>query len=259
MTIEAVVYEKDERVVRLAINRPADRNPLNAQVMELLHQGIARAQADGDVRAIVLTGAGDRTFCAGGDLKPGAKTFAFDYADPSTAYARLLTAAIGCNIPLIARVNGHCMAGGMGLLSMCDMAVATDTALFGLPEVKLGLFPMQVDALLQRLISRRKLVEMSLTGEPIDAADALKIGLVNYVVPPDKLDEKVDWLLGRLLDKSPVAIRRGKYAMEAIADMALPQSIAYMATQLGTLALTEDASEGLAAFNEKRAPNWPGR
>ncbi|MGE3864708.1 MAG: enoyl-CoA hydratase/isomerase family protein [Burkholderiaceae bacterium] len=259
MSNEAVLYQEQGGVVRLTINRPADRNPLSSEVIQLLHAGLRRAQADASVRAIVLTGAGDRTFCAGGDLKPGAKSFVFDYTDPSTHYARLLNAAAECTMPLIARINGHCMAGGMGLLGMCDMAIASSNAIFGLPEVKIGLFPMQVDALLQRLIPRRKLIELSLTGEPIDAVEAKEIGLINYHVPPAELDAKVDWLLGRLLDKSPTAIRRGKHAMEAISDMTLPQAIAYMATQLGTLALTEDATEGLAAFNEKRAPKWPGR
>jgi enoyl-CoA hydratase/carnithine racemase len=259
MTTDAVLYQEAGGVVRLTINRQADRNPLSTEVIGLLRDGLRRAQSSPDVRAIVLTGAGERTFCAGGDLKPGAKSFVFDYTDPGTHFARLLNAATECTIPMVARVNGHCMAGGMGLLGMCDLAVASSSAIFGLPEVKIGLFPMQVDALLQRLIPRRKLIEMSLTGEPIDAPEALAIGLINYHVPAAELDAKVDWLLARLLDKSPTAIRRGKHAMESISDMTLPQAVAYMATQLGTLALTEDAREGLSAFNEKRAPKWPGR
>ena len=161
-------------------------------------------------------------------------------------------------LPLIARVNGHAMAGGMGLIGMCDMAIGVDTARFGMPEVKIGIFPMQIMAVLQRLIPSRKLYEMALTGEPIPAAEALKLGLLNYVVPAAELDAKVDWLLSRLLNK-PTAIRRGKYAMRITEQLNFDQAAVFMEAQIGTLALTEDAAEGRAAFIEKRAPVWPGR
>ena len=147
----------------------------------------------------------------------------------------------------------------MALLAMADMAVAVNTARFGLPEVKIGMFPLQVDALLQRLIPRRKMVEMSLTGEPITADEALSIGLVNHLAAPGELDAKLDWLLSRLLDKSPTAVRLGKQSMECVADMNLSQSLTFMAQQLGIMALTEDSKEGLAAFSEKRAPIWTNR
>ena len=128
-----------------------------------------------------------------------------------------------------------------------------------MPEVKVGVFPMQIMAVLQRLIPPRKLYEMALTGEPIDAAEALALGLVNYIVPPAELDAKVDWLLNRLLDKSPTSIRRGKYAMRQAEDMSFDNAAVFMEAQIGTLALTEDAAEGRQAFIEKRRPNWPGR
>src|SRR6185312_2186923 len=131
-------------------------------------------------------------------------------------FVKLMKQARDLTVPLIARVNGHTMAGGMGLMGMCDMAVTVDTARFGMPEVKVGIFPMQIMAVLQRLIPSRKLYEMALTGEPIDAAEALALGLVNYVVPAADLDAKLDWLLNRLLDKSPTAIRRGKGTSEQV-------------------------------------------
>jgi enoyl-CoA hydratase/carnithine racemase len=151
------------------------------------------------------------------------------------------------------------MAGGLGLIGMCDMAISVDTARFGMPEVKIGIFPMQIMAVLQRLIPPRKLYEMALTGEPVTAAEALEIGLLNYVVPASALDLKLDWLLARLLDKSPTAIRRGKYAMRITEQLNFDQSAVFMESQIGTLALTEDAAEGRAAFIEKRAPVWPNR
>jgi methylglutaconyl-CoA hydratase len=254
-----VLYETRGPVAWITINRAEARNALSTEVVLGLIDALHRVAQDPDARVAVLTGAGDRAFCAGGDLKAGQKTFVFDYAHPSSDVARLFQLATRVPKPLIARVNGHVMAGGMGLLAMCDLAIAVDSALFGLPEVKIGMFPMQVDALLQRLIPRRKLVEMSLTGEPLTAQEAVAIGLVNHTCPAEQLDAKLDWFLARLLDKAPTAIRLGKHALETIADMTLPQAMEYMADQLGKIALTEDGREGLRAFNEKRAPVWTGR
>jgi enoyl-CoA hydratase/carnithine racemase len=151
------------------------------------------------------------------------------------------------------------MAGGFGLLAICDLAIAAEHALFGLPEVKVGLFPMQVLAVLQHLIGRRHLTELCLTGEPISAAQAAHIGLVNRVVAASDLDDAVAAQLARLLDKSPTAIRRGKYAMQAIESMAFEESMRFMEGQIGLLASTEDALEGMAAFRERRPPQWRGK
>lgn len=254
-----VTYESRGPVAWITINRAEARNALSPDVVLGLSDAMRRAGEDTQARVVVLTGAGDRAFCAGGDLKAGQNTFEFDYARPSSDIARMFRAATQLPKPLVARVNGHVMAGGMGLLAMCDLAVAVDSAQFGLPEVKIGLFPMQVDALLQRLIPRRKLLEMNLTGEPLTAQEALTIGLVNHICPRDQLDAKMDWFLARLLDKAPTAQRLGKHALETIADMSMPQALDYMADQLGKIVLTEDGREGLRAFNEKRAPVWTGR
>ena len=253
-----VLLERRGPAFWITINRPEKRNAIHAGVVAAMREGIRQAHMEPDVRAIVVTGAGDKAFCAGGDLQPG-KGFAFDYAKPRVDYADLLRDAQNATLPIIARVNGTCMAGGMGLLCMADMAVVADHALFGLPEVKVGVFPMQVLSLLQNLIPRRVMREWALTGEPIGAQDALDAGLVNYVVPAAELDAKTDWLLSRLTDKSPTAIRRGKYAMRAIEAMSFDQAIAYTENQIALLAMTEDAKEGLAAFNERRKPVWTGR
>ncbi len=145
------------------------------------------------------------------------------------------------------------------MLAMCDMVVSTSKALFGLPEVKIGMFPMQVAALMQTMIPRRKFDEMCITGELISATEALEYGLVNYVIEPEELDDKVTWLVNRTINKSPTAIRRGKYALRAISDMTFEQALAHMESQIALLTLTEDANEGLAAFNEKRDPEWTGK
>ena len=258
MENDDVQHERRGQAFWITISRPEKRNAINASVIEGLAEGYRLADADPDVRVIVLTGAGEEAFCAGADLQPG-KCFGFDPARPNGDYADLLRLAQNATKPAIARVNGACMAGGLGLLCMVDMAVAADRARFGLPEVKVGVFPMQVLSLLQTLVPRRLIHEWCITGEPFDAAMALSAGLVNYVVPSAELDAKVAWLINRVVDKSPTAIRRGKYAMRAIASMSFDEAIAYTESQIALVAMTEDAKEGLAAFAQKRKPIWTGR
>lgn len=255
---DAVLTAKSGHVLTITINRPDKRNAMNAEVVAGIAAGWRAAHADDDVRVIVLTGAGDKAFCAGADLG-GGQNFFQDFSKPNGDYADLLRLAQNGTKPSIARVNGTCMAGGMGLLCMTDMAVAADDAVFGLPEVKVGVFPMQVLSLLQLTVPRRLVAEWCLTGEPFGAAEALAAGLVNHVAPAAALDAKVDWLVGRLVDKSPTAIRRGKYAMRAIHAMSFDEAIAYTEGQIALTAATEDAKEGIKAFQEKRKPVWTGR
>ena len=255
----AVRYDVRARAAWLTIDRAESRNALNPAAVAELRAGLARAQADPGVRVVVLTGAGERAFCAGADLKPASGSFEPDFSQTTNDFADLLREGRSCSLPLLARVNGHCLAGGMGLLAMCDLAVAVDNALFGLPEVKVGLFPMQVIAVLRDLVPARLLAEMCLTGEPLSASDARAAGLVNYVAARETLDDKVAWLLERLVDKSPTAQRRGKYALRACAGMDFSEALAFLESQIGTLALTEDAREGRLAFAERRAPQWTNR
>ncbi|MFT3937876.1 enoyl-CoA hydratase/isomerase family protein [Rhodopseudomonas sp.] len=259
MSNDVVIIEKRDQALWITINRPDKRNAINAGVVEGITRGWKQAHDDAEVRVIVLTGAGDKAFCAGADLQSTGAAFSFDFSKPNVDYADLLRLAQNATKPSIARVNGTCMAGGMGLLCMTDMAVAADNVQFGLPEVKVGVFPMQVMSLLQDIAPRRLIAEWSLTGEPFDAATAREAGLLNYAVPAAELDAKVEWLAKRLTDKSPTAIRRGKYAMRAIASMSFDESIAYTESQIALLAMTEDAKEGLKAFAEKRKPVWPGK
>ncbi len=258
MSDASVLHDKRGHAFWITINRPDKRNALNASVIAGIVDGFRRAHEDNDVRVIVLTGAGDKAFCAGADLQPGAG-FAFDLSQPNLAYADMLRMAQNATKPTIARINGVCMAGGIGLLCMTDMAVAADNVVFGLPEVKVGVFPMQVLSLLQAIAPPRLVREWCFTGEPFTAIEAKDAGLLNHVVPAAELDAKVDWLVGRLIDKSPTAIRRGKYAMRALASMSFDQGIAYTESQIALLAMTQDAKEGLAAFAEKRKPVWTGK
>jgi methylglutaconyl-CoA hydratase len=259
MTDNSVILEKRKDAFWITVNRPDKRNALNGEVIGGLARGYREAHDDKDVRVIVLTGAGDKAFCAGADLQNSGAAFAMDFSRPNGDFADLLRLSQNATKPAIARVGGVCMAGGMGLLCMTDMAVAVDQAIFGLPEVKIGVFPMQVLSLLQSMVPPRIVNEWALTGEPFDAKAAQAAGLLNHVVPAAELDAKVEWLIGRIVDKSPTAIRRGKYAMRAIASMSFDQSIAYTESQIALLAMTEDAREGLKAFSEKRRPLWAGK
>ena len=228
----SVLLEKRNNAFWITINRPEKRNAINGEVVAGIARGYRTAHDDNDVRVIVLTGAGDKAFCAGADLQATGAAFATDFAKPNVDYADLLRLSQNATKPSIARVGGVCMAGGMGLLCMTDLAVAADHVMFGLPEVKVGVFPMQVLSLLQSIAPRRLIAEWAITGEPFDAATAQAAGLLNYAVPSNELDAKVDWLIGRIVDKSPTAIRRGKYAMRAIASMSFDEAIAYTESQI---------------------------
>ena len=254
-TTEELLVEQRGPVLWLTIQREERRNSMSHSVLAGMSGAITAAQGNRAIRAIVITGCGTKAFCAGADLQ-SAKAFTTDYSEPLGHLAQLLRVARASYVPLIARVNGACMAGGFGLLSMCDMAVASRHAIFGLPEVKVGVFPAQVLSVLQHLIPRRVLAEMCLTGEPITSAQALEFNLVNYV--DDDVDERLQWLLARLLDKSPAAIRRGIYTMKKVESMGFEESMSFTESQIALFTLSNDAKEGQKAFQEKRKPVWTG-
>lgn len=245
----------------ITINRPQRRNAINAEVIGAIDGAIREAGGREDLRAIVLTGAGDKVFCAGGDLAPNADgvPFTVDPSRPRNFVVDLLKTIEDCDLPIVARVNGHALAGGLGLVCACDLAVASSSATFGTPETKIGLFPMMILPHMMRVLPRRRLMELCITGEAITADDALAIGLVNHVVPADELDAKLDWLLQRIVTRSPSAVRLGMMAVQAMGDMGLREALDYAQLMLPMMARTEDAREGLRAFQEKRSPAWTGR
>lgn len=260
MSEAPILCERRDAVLWITIDRPERRNALNNEVLRGIASGLRDVRDDNSTRAIVITGSGDRAFCAGGDLgSDSGSPFEFDPARPRNPMIELFTEFEACEVPTIARINGHALAGGLGLVCACDLAVATDKATLGVPETAVGLFPMMILPYLQRTLPHRKLMEWCITGMRWSAAEALEAGLLNYVVPSEQLDEKMDWLLARILDKSPTAIRLGKMAFHAIQDMTLPQAFEYTQLMLPTMSRTEDAAEGFRAFREKRSPDWPGR
>ena len=248
--------EQRGEVLWLTITREARRNAMSADVLRGIAEGLDRAEADPDIRVVVITGVGDKAFCAGADLQSGAP-FGADLSNPHGAAAELFRRVRRATVPLIARVNGACYAGGIGLMAMCDLAVAAESATFALPEIKVAVFPAQVLGVLQHLLPRRVLIEMCLTGDPIDARRALALELVNAVATD--LDAEVDRLIGRLLAGSPAAMRRGLYTLKQMERMAFEESLAFAESQIALFALTDDAKEGIAAFTEKRKPHWTGR
>lgn len=258
-TTNELSIEQRGAVLWLTITREERRNAMSHGLLASMALAIAAAQTQRSIRAIVITGAGTKAFCAGADLQSD-NAFTTNDPTPRGHLAELLRVARASTVPLVARVNGACMAGGMGLLGMCDMAVAASHAVFGLPEVKVGVFPAQVLCVLQHLIPRRKLVEMCLTGEPITAVEALEYKLVNYVSGAERdVDATLQWLLDRLLDKSPAAIRHGLYAMKTMDTMEFDESLAFAEAQIARISATDDAMEGQKAFREKRKPVWPGQ
>ncbi len=244
------------RALWIWIDREHRRNAMNKAVLAGIEAAVAAAQADPTTRAIVLTGVGRKAFCAGADLSGGTDTFTLGLDEPMTDFGKLARQVRDCGVPVVGRINGDCVAGGMALMGLCDLAVVAANARFGLPEAKVGVFPMQVLVFLRNTIGARHINELCLTGELIDANRAYQIGLANYVVPFEDLDARVEALLGKLCDMSPVALRRGKYAIAAMERMAFPEAMAFAETLISVTSLTHDATEGLAAFNERRKPRW---
>ncbi|MFY9588358.1 MAG: enoyl-CoA hydratase/isomerase family protein, partial [Actinomycetota bacterium] len=209
--METVLYETDGPVARVTINRPDKRNALNVTVMRELRAAMGSAGEDANVRVVVLTGAGDKAFSAGGDL--GGFTAEQSKVEQHRLRGTLTDlfedmARLGK--PVVGRVNGHALAGGFGLLCACDLAVAADTAEFGMPEINMGLWPFIITAVVSRRLPRAKALELMMTGERVGAADALAWGVVNQVVPATDLDKAVDELAAKLASKSPAIMRLGK-------------------------------------------------
>jgi enoyl-CoA hydratase/carnithine racemase len=251
-------HERRGSALWVWIDREHRRNALNSAVLTGIETAMRHAENDRSIRCIVLTGAGEKAFCAGADLSDGTANFRDESDEPTTQFGRLLRVVRTARVPLIARVNGACVAGGMALMAMCDLAIAAEHARFGLPEVKVGVFPMQVLVLLRGILQARHINELCLTGALIDAARAAEIGLVNELSPAAELDARIDALVAKLHDASPAAMHRGKQAIFAMEMMSFYEALAFAEGQIALAASSADAREGLAAFNEKRKPGWAG-
>ncbi|GAA2435955.1 enoyl-CoA hydratase-related protein [Actinomadura vinacea] len=262
---ETVLYEVAEGVARITLNRPEARNALSDQMVDELLEAFGRARADDAVRVIVLTGAGDRAFCAGADLGGlgQAQREGRSVADPDAVRAsapyRLFTAFPGLGKPIIARLAGHAVAGGLGLAAACDLVIAADDVKLGTPEVNVGLWPMMIMAIVNRNVPPKHAFKLYYTGQRISAAEGREIGLVTEVVPRAELDARVDGLARVIAAKSPLGLRKGREAFFAIEGRPLEDQVAHLLGELVELAGSADAKEGISAFLEGREPNFQGR
>ncbi|MDX1620109.1 MAG: enoyl-CoA hydratase-related protein, partial [Nitriliruptorales bacterium] len=220
------------------------------------------AREDDGIRVVVLTGAGDGVFCAGADLARGlgdADAGAVAQHDSRGALIDLFDAIAELDKPLVGRINGHALAGGFGVALACDLLVATEEATFGTPEVKVGLWPFVISAVIVEHLGPKRALDLMMTGRRLPAAEALEWGLVNRVAAADGLDDAVDDLVGQLLRASPVALTLGRRSYHRSRGMSPRDAMAYLHGMLDLALETEDVAEGIAAFFEKREPDWPGR
>ncbi|MGV3550650.1 enoyl-CoA hydratase-related protein [Rhizobium sp.] len=249
-----VLIERRGPALWLILNRPDRHNALNVAMTEALVAALGRASTDPSIRAVVLTGAGERSFCSGADLKEGARMFMSDGG--ANPVANVLRALQDCARPVIARINGTALAGGFGLAAGCDLAYAADHARFGLPEVRVGVFPMMIATRLLHQVPERRMRELALLGETIGAQEAVGWNIVNSAVPAAKLDAVIEDAVVKLTLAAPSALAAGKAALYDIADLDRKAALAYAERAIARLGESAEAAEGRAAFAEKRRPAW---
>jgi enoyl-CoA hydratase/carnithine racemase len=253
-------YAVDGPIARVTINRPERRNAMSFEVMSGLRDAMRRAHDDESVRVVVLTGAGDRAFCAGADLTGVADNAGAVAAhDDRGLLADLFRDMWGLGKPTIARVRGYALAGGFGLAMACDLVVAADDAQFGTPEVNVGLWPFMITVPLLRTLSPRVALDLMATGRRVDAAEAMRLGIVNRVVAVSELDAEVDRLAGELAARSPLVMRLGRDSFYRALELRADDALDYLQSMLTITTLSDDAAEGVAAFAQKREPRWTGR
>ncbi len=243
----------------ITLFNPERRNAIGPQMVNELLYALADAHDDDDIRVIVLTGEG-KAFCAGGDFaQMSGGSDGGPELPPKGDYADLLLAMVRAEKPIIARVNGHAMGGGLGLVAASTFAVAEESAKLGTPEIDVGLFPMMIMAVLARLVPRRALLDMMLLGKKLTAEEARAIGIVNVVAPAAELDDVTKRYVDGIVSKSPITMALGLRAFAQQDDMDLASALPMLRGKLAECLATEDAQEGLMAFLEKRTPAWKGR
>jgi enoyl-CoA hydratase/carnithine racemase len=260
---DELLVDRSGPVLTLTINRPERRNAMTWAVIAELREQIAVARDDPSVRVVVLTGAGDKAFCAGADLSGMAPRDPSGPGDPFADHhaargwlAELFEEMWHLGKPTVARVQGWAMAGGLGLALACDMVVASERARFGAPELDVGLWPYMVTVPMLRSMPPKKALEMMMTSRVVDAEEAGRIGFVNRVVAHDRLDEEVADLAAVLASKPPGVMRLGRESFYAVLDSAATEALPYLHAMLTVTSQTAEAAEGIAAFIEKRPPAW---
>ena len=257
--LEQVLLTTEGHIATVTLNRPEQRNPLSAVMLGDLAAAFRWCRDESDVRVVILTGAG-RVFCAGADLS----TFDGEMTGLERYRSRdlfvdlfILMAELGK--PIVGRINGHALAGGLGLACSCDILVSVDTATFGTPEINVGIWPMMIQAILSRSIPRKVLLEMEMLGDRWTATQLQSLGIINRVVPLEQLDSAVKEIADQLAKKSPVAMRLGRDSFYRQQDMDFRAALHYLHGQFLLVSQTEDSREGIKAFFEKREPDFKGQ
>jgi enoyl-CoA hydratase/carnithine racemase len=258
--ISEALLEVHDSTATVTLNRPEQRNPLSAGMMRDLRTAFRWCREASEVSVVILTGAGDRAFCAGADLS----AFGGDASPLERHHARhelvdLFLDMTRLGKPIVGSINGHALAGGFGLACTCDLLVAVDTATFGAPEINVGIWPMMIQAVLSRNVPRKILLEMVMLGDRWSATQLQHFGVVNRVVPAAKLVEETHALAARLAEKSKAIMRLGRDSFYRQQDMAFEAALDYLHSQVSLVTLTEDSAEGRKAFFEKRPPRYTGR
>jgi enoyl-CoA hydratase len=259
-SLSDVLLEINGSVATVTLNRPEQRNPLSSSMIRDLGLALAWCKQEATVSVVVLTGAGDKAFCAGADLGSfGADESVLERHHARHALAELLLQMNEVGKPIVARVNGHALAGGFGLACACDLIVAVENATFGTPEINVGVWPMMIQAILTRKLPENVVLEMVMLGDRWTAAQLHDYGLINRVVPADQLDQETQGLAARLAEKSTAIMRLGRDSFYRQQDMDYKAALEYLHSQVTLVTLTDDSAEGRKAFFEKRKPEYRGR
>ena len=254
----SVNYEVENGRATITIDDPERRNPMSVETMDELLRATRAAVDDPAVRVMVYTGAGDRAFSAGGDLSGSFADDAVGLNKQRGVLADLFRLLTRGGKPTVARVNGHALAGGFGLAVACDFTICVADAKLGTTEVKVGLWPMMISAILVRVMPRKAALDLMLTGRIMTPTEAQRLGAVSRVVSRETLDQAVDETVAALLASSPATLMMGKDSFFAMADASFDTALDRLQGGLTEIMLTSDAEEGVRAFIEKREPDWTG-
>lgn len=259
---QTIVTEIKDKAGIITLSREERKNAISPTMIVELLDALSKYDDDANILAIVLTGAGSKVFCAGADFGEAVSATAsfLERHEGQRRFAELFKVIKGLKKPLLGRINGHALGGGLGLACACDIVIAAEDCRFGTPEINVGLFPYVIMATLLRSISSpKRLLELMLTGERLDAREAQQLGLVNHVVPREQLDAKVDEVTKKITSKSPAILRLGRRAFYTMRDMEYEKALEYLASVLAINTMAEDVAEGITAFLEKREPQWKGK